>query len=104
MPQRPKTFSSTIPNFKQKDNRPSAYARGYDKRWAKIRQRILVRDLYTCQSCGEMLGGKGELHVDHIRPRADGGTDEEWNLQTLCFRCHSRKTAAADNGFGNRGK
>jgi 5-methylcytosine-specific restriction endonuclease McrA len=51
-----------------------------------------------------MLGGKGELHVDHIRPRADGGTDEEWNLQTLCFRCHSRKTAAADNGFGNRRK
>ena len=39
--------------------------------------------------------------VDHIVPRAAGGTDEWSNLQSLCARCHARKTARYDGGFGN---
>ena len=40
-------------------------------------------------------------HVDHIVPRAAGGTDEWSNLQSLCAKCHARKTALYDGGFGN---
>jgi hypothetical protein len=59
---------------------------GSTSQWRKIRQRILQRDGYTCQSCG----GEGNS-VDHILPRLAGGTDHEWNLQTLCGSCNSSK-------------
>ena len=29
--------------------------------------------------------------VDHIIPRSAGGTDDDWNLQTLCINCNSSK-------------
>ena len=62
--------------------------------WQKTRQRILLRDLYTCQMCKRLVAGKGEAHIDHIRPHrenmerffcADDG------LQTLCVPCHVGK-------------
>ncbi|MDK1339207.1 HNH endonuclease, partial [Cronobacter sakazakii] len=31
--------------------------------------------------------------VDHIKPKAHGGTDEDSNLRSLCCPCHKRKTA-----------
>ena len=38
------------------------------------------------------------LHVDHIEPVADGGHPfDPGNLQTLCDRCHERKTAAENS-------
>lgn len=59
---------------------------GSTSKWRKIRQRILQRDGYTCQHCG------GEANsVDHIVPRALNGSDEEWNLQSLCTPCNSSK-------------
>lgn len=59
---------------------------GSTSQWRKIRQRILQRDGYTCQACG----GEGNS-VDHILPRLAGGTDDDWNLQTLCGSCNSSK-------------
>jgi len=59
---------------------------GSTARWRKIRQRILNRDGHTCQTCG-MEGNS----VDHIIPRSMNGTDEDWNLQTLCVSCNSAK-------------
>ena len=47
-------------------------------------QRIRERDLDRCRSCG--LGAN--LHVHHIIFRSHGGPDEDWNLITLCKRCH----------------
>jgi 5-methylcytosine-specific restriction protein A len=38
--------------------------------------------------------------VDHILPRAFGGTDDEHNLQALCSRHHKRKTAVQSSGWG----
>lgn len=33
-----------------------------------------------------------EWHVDHIKPIAEGGTDDPANLRLLCGRCHKRVT------------
>jgi 5-methylcytosine-specific restriction protein A len=38
--------------------------------------------------------------VDHIKSKSQGGKDEWDNLQALCKSCHSRKTAAEDDGYG----
>ena len=59
---------------------------GSTSKWRKIRQRILQRDGYTCQTCG------GEANsVDHIVPRSMNGGDDDWNLQSLCTPCNSAK-------------
>ena len=59
--------------------------------WRARRVRILVRDAYTCRSCGRVVYGKA-AHVDHRVPLEDGGTDHDSNLQTLCESCHGAKT------------
>jgi 5-methylcytosine-specific restriction enzyme A len=83
--------------------RGSSSRRGYaSKDWEAARQRVFLRDLFTCQDCGRMVGiVPGDAHCDHKLPRARGGSDEDSNLQTLCKWCHSRKTAKEDGGFGH---
>lgn len=82
-----------------KDERPSAAARGYGTDWRKLRVVILRRDP-VCRLCKQ----SPSRHVDHIISREGGGSDRPSNLQGTCARCHSRKTAAHDGGFGNRKK
>jgi len=58
------------------------------------RQRILRRDKFTCQLCGAKgpgAGGNAVLEVDHKLPLSRGGTDNDSNLQTLCFECNRGK-------------
>lgn len=59
---------------------------GSTSRWRKIRERIVLRDGGICQMCG-MEGDS----VDHIIPRSQGGTDDDFNLQLLCRLCNSVK-------------
>lgn len=80
---------------RQVDQRPSAAARGYDYQWQIRRQYVLDRDP-VCRICGTSPSEE----VDHIIPRARGGSDRSENLQGLCKSCHSRKTASEDGGFG----
>ena len=77
------------------DQRPSAAARGYDHQWQRLRKLILIRDP-LCMACGR----RPSKHVDHIRSKRSGGTDDAANLQGLCAICHSRKTALHDGAFG----
>lgn len=58
--------------------------------WRRKRESILIRDNYTCRVCG--LTTK-ELEVDHIVNVAQGGTDDDGNLQAICIPCHKAKTA-----------
>ncbi|BBY37511.1 hypothetical protein MMAN_16450 [Mycobacterium mantenii] len=61
----------------------------------RLRRACFRRDDYTCVQCGyEGEPRSGELHVDHIINRAEGGTDDLDNLQTLCTRCHQPKSQA----------
>jgi len=52
-----------------------------------IQKKVLARDDYTCQICGQH---GGELQVDHIQPWSEyveGRFDME-NCRTLCQKCH----------------
>jgi 5-methylcytosine-specific restriction endonuclease McrA len=49
-----------------------------------LRQRILRRDGWRCQSCGSMAN----LEVHHKQFRSHSGEDSEENLITLCTACH----------------
>lgn len=71
------------------------------REWRRLRESILIRDLYRCQekACGVLAVGKGKAHVDH--EDGDPNNNDPSNLRTLCIGCHSRKTAREDGGFGN---
>jgi 5-methylcytosine-specific restriction protein A len=55
--------------------------------WPQTRLRILTRDQWLCRLCGAWANT-----VDHVIPRAAGGTDDDWNLRALCMPCHRRRT------------
>lgn len=63
-------------------------------RWRTTRLRILNRDAWTCTVTG--CGARAN-EVDHIIPWAEGGTDEDSNLASLCTPHHATKTAAEGN-------
>lgn len=68
--------------------------------WRRKRATILVRDQYTCQSCGTVTL---DLEVDHIINIAQGGNDDDTNLQALCVPCHKLKTAEESARGAGRG-
>lgn len=59
-----------------------------------VRHEILVRDNYTCQACGAKASEGAKLEVDHIVPRAKGGSNDPSNLRTLCSVCNGGKSDA----------
>jgi len=78
--------------------RGSAAQRGYGWQWTKLRKLVLAEQpICKMPGCWEP-----SAEVDHIVPKAKGGTDDRDNLQGLCKPCHSRKTASEDGGFGRR--
>lgn len=58
----------------------------------KLRFEIFKRDNFNCQYCGAHPP-KVILHVDHIHPVKDGGTNEIDNLITSCESCNLGKSA-----------
>ncbi|MEB7926130.1 HNH endonuclease [Atlantibacter hermannii] len=72
----------------------SRHERGYGRPWEIRRARILERDRYVCQECRRNGIGSKATSVDHIIPKAHGGTDDDNNLEALCWPCHRRKTAS----------
>jgi hypothetical protein len=57
-----------------------------------IRFEVFKRDAFTCQYCGNKAPDV-VLHVDHIKPVADGGENEIINLVTSCQGCNLGKGA-----------
>lgn len=54
------------------------------------KQKILERDNFKCVNCG-VNGDFNALEVDHIISIKDGGTNDNSNLQTLCYKCNMDK-------------
>lgn len=52
---------------------------------------VLHRDGFACRYCG-IRPGSELLEVDHLVPRARGGTDNRENLVTACKTCNGRKS------------
>jgi len=76
----------------------SRHQRGYGSDWTRIRLQALKRDCYLCQECMRQGRVTQARDVDHIIPKAKGGTDDLGNLQSLCQSCHGLKTAL-DEGW-----
>ena len=55
------------------------------------RDAVLRRDHQTCRQCGARQEDGVRLEVDHIVPVARGGTNDPYNLQTLCRACNQTK-------------
>ena len=69
------------------------------KGWHRVRALALERDGWTCQLqrpfiCmaptpgGLRSLGKRDVHVDHIKPRAEGGANTLRNVRAACRACH----------------
>ena len=54
------------------------------KSYESLRQLVLRRDGWRCQSCGTM----SNLEAHHKEFRSHAGDDSEENLITLCTTCH----------------
>lgn len=74
--------------------------RGSTRKWRRTRQLVLARDGHRCTDItdGVRCPNTEDLSVDHIVPKARGGTDLQTNLRTLCATHHKarhgRKAAA----------
>ena len=75
-------------NQRRDQLRGSRYARGYDNHWMQLSKQVLERDGYACAYCGGLA-----TTVDHVLPKAKGGSDDPGNLVAACARCNSRKGA-----------
>jgi len=62
--------------------------------YESLRQDVLRRDGWRCQSCGTM----SNLEVHHKQFRSHSGHDSEENLITLCICCHGEMHSPRRNG------
>ena len=64
---------------------PDAATRPDERTWQALAHEIRVEDGMRCNVCGS----KNEaMHVHHIIPLGEGGTNSRRNLVTLCHGCH----------------
>lgn len=62
--------------------------------WMAIRSRIMVRAKGLCEHCTKAGRIRPASEIDHITPLAQGGKDNDANLQALCVECHQAKSKA----------
>lgn len=70
---------------------PEALKPGQLPRW--LRFEVLKRCGFRCSYCGARPKDGAWLEVDHIVPRAAGGSDEPDNLTAACQACNNGKGA-----------
>ena len=70
----------------------TAYQEGFDFGFDNRKAAVLFRDSYVCQYCGINCIEAGKIAtVDHVIPKALGGTDTFLNLVTACYECNAKK-------------
>ena len=55
------------------------------------KKRVAAEQKWRCALCKSLLNETYE--IDHIKPLFKGGKNSESNLQALCKRCHTMKSA-----------
>jgi hypothetical protein len=68
----------------------------YPLNWDDIRIEVLELDHHMCQKCGSM---SKQLHLHHIIPLSERGSNDAHNLVTLCEECFKAKQL--DNALKN---
>jgi len=58
----------------------------------RLRAMVLMKDGAYCKLCGATPNDGAKLHVDHIKPWANGGETVLENLQILCEKCNIGKS------------
>jgi len=103
------TTDRFCPTHRRKDRRErsrkrkTAAQRGYGYRWQKARRAFLDEHPYCeCVECRKLTIPKLAEVVDHIIPhKGDPGLFwDPSNWRAMAKRCHDRKTATEDGGFG----
>lgn len=96
MRQAPRVASQPATQVAGKGAGTQAEERLRGRKLQETRLRIWARDP-RCQMCGELtditLGTNRPFELDHKVALANGGTNEDGNLQVLCLDCHESKTA-----------
>lgn len=64
------------------------YRRVPHKKILLSRKNIIVRDNHQCQYCGTV---RGEMTIDHVKPKRLKGADTWENMVCACMRCNNRK-------------
>jgi len=65
----------------------------YQKKKTSVRfskQNVFLRDLFTCQYCGDDVTGKSAT-LDHVLPTSHGGKTIYENCVCACARCNANK-------------
>ena len=83
------TLKPSIATIDTRRGAPVAVERIRGGRLRAIRQRIMLRDGYTCQVCGRVTA---DGQVDHKTPLHLGGAESDENRWYLCTVCHDEKT------------
>lgn len=78
------SFECTLRTYHSKNQRKLATR--------ELREKIMIRDNYTCQLCGKYMPDEVGLQIDHIIPIAKGGKTVASNLRVLCSKCNGSKS------------
>ena len=62
-------------------------------KWLRRDKRLAIysRDDGACAYCGARCVERGDATIDHVLPRARGGSNHERNLVTACLSCNASK-------------
>jgi len=58
---------------------------------SRRRREIFERSGGRCHYCPQVLTLEGKWHIEHMQPKALGGTDDALNLVAACVRCNLMK-------------
>ena len=94
---KPRLARSAAAQGWSKPERGTRQQRGYGAVWMRLRTLILKRDHYLCRTCLRQDRIVAAHTVDHIVPKAEGGSDDPANLEAICVECHTVKTQAESN-------
>ena len=73
----------------------SPYGKEYRKYREEVKQKILSGERVVCHICGKPIERVEDLHIDHVKPVAEGGKGTYDNLAPAHVWCNIRKSSSS---------